>query len=191
MKRMNSVTMVLAAILIGAVTGLNARADHRRYSENEIYDLAQRNGYQYGVREGRYDVRSGHRFDPKKNRAYKDGRYGYRDDYRHDGTYRDGFRNGFLTGYEDGYNGNRARRRDDDDDYRRGRRDDDDYDYRRSRRDDDDYDYRRSRRDDRDDDDRYGRNDRNNRNNRNNGWWDILTGAGGIYDDARNQRRRP
>ena len=179
MKRMNWMTMAMAATLIAAIASLSVLADHRRYSENEIYDLAQRNGYESGVREGRYDARGGHRFDPKKNRAYKDGKYGYRDDYRHDGTYRDGFRNGFLAGYEDGYNGNGSRRRrDDDSDYRRGRRDDDDSDYRRNRRNDDDDDYRRGR-----------DNNRNNRNGR--PWWDILTGQDGSILGDRGNRRRP
>jgi len=177
MKQMKWMTMAMTAVMVAAIASLSVLADHRRYSENEIYDLAQRNGYQYGVREGRYDARGGHRFDPKKNRAYKDGKYGYRDDYRHDGTYRDGFRNGFLAGYEDGYNGNGSRRRDDDYDRRdrRDRRNDDDYDYRRGRRDrdDDDYDYRRGR--------------GNGRNGR--PWWDILTGQDGIFDDRGNRRR--
>jgi hypothetical protein len=197
MKRMNWVTMTLAAVMVMAIASLSVLAD-RRYSERQIFDLASRNGYEYGVREGRYDNRNGNRFDPKKNRAYKDGKYGYRDEYYHDGTYRDGFRQGFLSGYDEGFNGRNGgyNRRDDDYDYRRtrnGRNDercDDDYDNarnrRRNRRDDDEYDYRRGR-----DDDRDRQNGRNNRNGRNNGWWDILTGAGGVYDDMRNQRPRP
>jgi hypothetical protein len=165
---------VMAATLVMAVAGPGVLADNR-YSEREIFDLANRNGYQYGVREGRYDRREGNRHEPKKNRAYKDGKYGYRDDYRHDGTYRDGFRRGFLDGYEDGYNGRSSRRRDDDYDYRRNRRNDDDYDNRRNRRDDDDYDNRRGR-------------DNGRRNGR--PWWDILTGQdGAIYDDRGNRRR--
>ncbi len=180
MKQMKWITMAMAAVMVAAIASLSVLADRNRYSEREIYDLARRNGYRYGVREGRYECGNGDRFDPKKNRAYKDGRYGYRDDYCHDGTYRDGFRNGFLEGYEDGYNGNFSRRRDDDYDRRdrRDRRNDDDYDYRRGRRDDDDYDYRR------------GRDNRDNRNGRNGRpWWDILTGQDGIFDDRGNRRR--
>jgi hypothetical protein len=183
MRRTRWMARALAAALLTAIAGLSVLADDRRYSENEIYNLAQRNGYQYGVREGRFDCRNSKRFDPKRTRAYRDGRYGYRDDYRHDGTYRDGFRNGFLAGYEDGYNDNGGRRRRDDDyDNRRNRRDDDNDDYRRSRRDDDDD--RRNRRND--DDDR--RNRRNDDGNRRNGrpWWDVLTGQDGVFD-----RRRP
>jgi hypothetical protein len=165
MNRRKLLTMTMAAALTTAIAAVSGLADHptRRYSEREIYELARRNGYEYGLKEGRYDRRGNHRFDYKRNRAWKDGKYGYRDEYRHDGTYKEGFRDGFVAGYEDGYNGSGYGRRD--------RRRDDDYDYgRRDRRRDDDYDYgRRDRR--RDDDDDYSRRDRRDRP-----WWDIFRG---------------
>jgi hypothetical protein len=154
MKQMKWASRTIVAALVLSIAALTSMADDRgRYSERQIFNLAQRNGYEFGVREGRYDSRENHRFDPKRNRAYKDGRYGYRDEYRHDEAYRNGFRDGFIAGYEDGYNRRRNDRRDDDYDYRRGRND----------RRDDDYDYRR------------GRDDRNN-GRRGRPWWDVLNG---------------
>ncbi|MGH9847203.1 MAG: hypothetical protein ACREEM_51560 [Blastocatellia bacterium] len=190
MKQMKWMTMMVAAVMVTAIASLSVLAD-RRYSEREIFDLASRNGYEYGVRDGRADRRAGERFDPKRNRAYKDGKFGYRDEFYHDGTYRDGFRQGFLAGYDEGYNGYNNRN----DGY--GRRRNDDYEYGRTRNGrnddcrDDDYDTRRNR-NRRDDDYRRGRDDdRNRRNGRNNGWWDILTGQDRVIYDDRGNRRRP
>jgi flagellar biosynthesis/type III secretory pathway protein FliH len=125
---------MIAAALIAAIVTVSASADNRyRISEREAREIGYRKGYQYGVREGRYDRRMRNKFDYKRNRAYKDGKYGYRDEYRHDGNYRDGFRQGFANGYREGYsrNGGWYRWEDDrwdrrDDDWRR--RNDDDWD---------------------------------------------------------------
>ena len=141
MKQTTRITTIIAAALMMAIISLPALADNFRYSEREVWRIAQRNAYEFGLREGRLDRREGRRFDPKRLRAYKEGRMGYRDEYHHDESYREGFRNGFVAGYEDGYNGNGFRRRDDFYDRRDSR--DDIYD-RRDRRDDDD-DYRRDR----------------------------------------------
>ncbi len=173
-KQLMWLTKAFATALLFSIAAVAAMAaDRPRYSEREIANLAERNGYQQGMRDGRFDSRQGNRFDPKRNRAYKDGKYGYRDEYVHDETYRDAYRRGFLIGYEDGYNGSYNRRNGDIYD-RRDRRD---------RRDqDDDYDYRRDRRDRDDDDDDFRRGRDNRDNNRRNGrpWWDVLNN-GGIY----------
>lgn len=166
MNRTKLFTTAITAALVMAIASLSVFADHnnRRYSEREIHELARRNGYQYGLREGRYDRRENHRFDYKRNRAWKDGKYGYRDEYRHDGTYRDGFRDGFVAGYEEGYNANGYGRRDD--------RRNDDYDYgRRDRRRDDDYDNGRG----------------NGRRNR--PWWEVFNGRYPQDDRDQNGRR--
>ena len=141
MNRRTWITGVMATVLITAMGAISVPAQSRyRYSEREIWQLAQRNGYQYGVRDGRYDRQNGNSNDYKRSRAYRDGKWGYRHEFRHDETYRDGFRQGYMAGYREGYNQGRGwdrgnNRRDDDwnrrdDDW--NRRDDD-----RNRRDDD------------------------------------------------------
>src|SRR5215813_11148778 len=122
--------LVMTIVSLTSVS-LTALADNNRYNEREIFRFAQRYGYQFGIREGRYDRQEGHRFDPKRNRAYRDGKYGYRDDYRHDEAYRDGFRDGFLAGYDIGYNRYNNWRRDND--YDRRRYEYGNYDFRRDR----------------------------------------------------------
>jgi hypothetical protein len=124
-------TTVFAASLLIALGTVSASAQYRyRLSEREVRSIGYRNGFQFGLREGRLDRRYGNRFDFKRCRAYKDGKWGYRDDYRHDGNYRDGFREGFESGYRDGFRSFRGYDRRDDD-----RRDRDDNDWwRRDRR---------------------------------------------------------
>jgi len=129
------ITTVIAAILLIGLTTVSASAQYRyRISEREVRSIGYRNGFQFGLRDGRYDRRNGNRFDFKRCRAYRDGKYGYRDDYRHDGNYRDGFRDGFEAGYRDGYRSFRGWDRHDDDRRDRDRdRDDNDW-WRRDRR---------------------------------------------------------
>ncbi len=99
-------TVITASLLLMMLATISASAQYRyRLSERQVREIGYRNGYQYGIREGRFESRSGRRFDPKDCRAYRDGRWGYRDEYHHDGNYRDGFRNGFLAGYREGFNG--------------------------------------------------------------------------------------
>jgi len=68
---------------------------------------ASRNGYRDGVSEGRDDARHRERFDPVRNRRYRDGdhdydrRYGPREEYRRE--YRAGFERGYRDGYERRY----------------------------------------------------------------------------------------
>jgi hypothetical protein len=135
MKRTARISAIITTVFLVALTTIDASAQFRdrfdRFDKDDARRIGYRNGYQFGIREGRQDRRSRDRFDPKDSRAYKDGKYGYRDEYRHSGDYRDGFRNGFLAGYREGYNnmGGWGRRDDDwwdrDDDRRRRDRDDD------------------------------------------------------------------
>ncbi len=126
MNRMARVSTVIAATILMTISTVSASAQYRyRLSEREVREIGYRNGYQYGIREGREDRRMGQRLDFKRSRTYRDGRYGYRDDYRHDGNYRDGFRDGFSAGYRQGYNNSGGWGRRDRDDDRWDRRDDD------------------------------------------------------------------
>jgi hypothetical protein len=116
----------MLAVLLMASTSTTSLAQSRyRYSEREVRGIGFRNGLQFGIREGRSDRRMGKKFDFKRTRAYRDGKWGYRDDYRHDGNYKDGFREGFAAGYREGYDGfGRFDRLDDDRRDRYDRRDD-------------------------------------------------------------------
>lgn len=92
---------ILAMLLLGAVSGQAQRRD--RDDERTVWQIAERNGYEYGLRDGREDWRLGSSFDHKRGRAWRDGRWGYRPEYRHRNAYRDGFREGYQDGYRQGY----------------------------------------------------------------------------------------
>ena len=96
------VGLMLLMLLIGGGGRLQAQG-RDRYSEREVWQLAQGSGYEYGLRDGRDDARLGSSFDHQRSRAWKDGRWGYRHEYRHGGAYRDGFRDGYRAGYRAGY----------------------------------------------------------------------------------------
>ncbi len=63
--------LMLLILLGGGATSLQAQG-RERYSEREVWQLAQRNGYEYGLRDGRDDSRSGVSFDHQRSRAWKD-----------------------------------------------------------------------------------------------------------------------
>jgi hypothetical protein len=64
---------------------------------------AAQNGYRDGLDAGRHDARDGNRFNPERDKRYREGdhdydrRYGPRDDYKRE--YRDAFRQGYDEGY--------------------------------------------------------------------------------------------
>jgi flagellar biosynthesis/type III secretory pathway protein FliH len=74
-----------------------------RYSEREIREIAQRNGYEYGLREGREDRRDWRSYDFRRNRIYREAMYGYRDAFDDEEDYQQAFRRGFENGYRNGY----------------------------------------------------------------------------------------
>jgi hypothetical protein len=69
--------------------------------------LAEQSGYRDGFDAGQHAARDGDRFDPVREKRYRDGdhdydrRYGSRDDYKRD------YREAFRQGYNDGYRGYR------------------------------------------------------------------------------------
>jgi len=80
-----------------------------RYSDREIRQV-ERNGYEYGIRDGRRDGHNGERYNPEPGRAIRGGRPGtwnYQSDSRYGNSsrdeLRDAFRNGYLDGYRNGY----------------------------------------------------------------------------------------
>lgn len=75
----------------------------RRFSKNEVKEIARRNGFQFGMREGRFDSQRNGRFDLKGSRAYRDGMLGYRYEFNYERDYRNAFRDGFENGYRQGF----------------------------------------------------------------------------------------
>jgi len=82
------------------------RYDRRDYriDKNEVREIGRRNGYQMGLREGRFDSQRGDRLDFKHSPAYRNGLVGYRYEFQNEGAYRNGFRDGFEDGYRNSYN---------------------------------------------------------------------------------------
>ena len=94
-----------ASVSVVSAQGYYDRYDRRgRFDKNEVREIGRRNGYQMGLREGRFDSQRGGRLDYKRSEAYRNGMIGYRYEFGHEGTYRSGFRNGFEDGYRQSYN---------------------------------------------------------------------------------------
>ena len=106
MKRRAWFSMAIVATLLatGSVFGVSAES-YSHYSDREVREIGWGNGYDMGYIEGRRDWQYRARFDFKHNRAYDNGKIGYRNEYGHEGTYRKGFREGFESGYSDGFYG--------------------------------------------------------------------------------------
>ncbi len=105
MKRNTWLMIVLTTqivMMMTLMTGLTALADSR-YSEREIREIAQRNGYECGLREGREDRRDWRSFDFRRNRVYREATQGYRDAFDDEEDYRQAFRQGFENGYRNGF----------------------------------------------------------------------------------------
>ena len=109
------VATVFAALTLGAsVSVVSAQGYYDRYDrrgridKNEVKEIGRRNGYQMGLREGRFDSQRGGRLDYKRSEAYRNGMIGYRYEFRNEGAYRSGFRDGFEDGYRNSYNNGRG-----------------------------------------------------------------------------------
>jgi hypothetical protein len=74
---------------------------NRRYDRQEIYRLAQQQGYQDGLRRGQEDRRFNRRNDMDRNSDYRDGMKGYRSEYGDRNAYQQGYREGFHRGYNE------------------------------------------------------------------------------------------
>jgi hypothetical protein len=101
---------VTMSLLFGMYLAGNsaAQAQNRddRYYGNDIYRVAENNGYRDGVDVGNKDSRAGKSFRPEKSERYENADRGYRRDYGNKDTYKQAYRDGFRRGYEAGYNQN-------------------------------------------------------------------------------------
>jgi hypothetical protein len=77
--------------------------DYGGYGRNDIYRVAQEQGYRDGVEQGAEHARDGKRFDPEGTRRYKNADQGYRSEYGNKEEYKQAYRGSFRQGYEEGY----------------------------------------------------------------------------------------
>ena len=79
-----------------------------RGGRNDVFRIAQENGYRDGLRQGQDDLNRRRRYDYNDDSRYRDASNGYRSEYGNRDEYRRAYREGFKNGYEDGYrrNGN-------------------------------------------------------------------------------------
>ncbi|SRR6266545_7819537 len=70
---------------------------------NDIYQMAQRSGFQDGVYTGSNDAQRRQSYNPQRSHYYRDASDGYNSSYGNRGGYKQAYRDGFLRGYEEGY----------------------------------------------------------------------------------------
>jgi hypothetical protein len=81
--------------------GRDNRGD--RYDRQDVYRIAQQNGYQDGLRSGQEDRRFNRRSDYRNANEYRNGLSRYRGEYGDRNAYQQGYRDAFRRGYEEGY----------------------------------------------------------------------------------------
>ena len=84
----------------------NDRDGNWRGGRNDIYRIAQQNGYNDGLRSGQSERNSRRSFDYRNDDRYRDASNGYRSDYGNRDQYRQAYREGYQRGYEEGYRQN-------------------------------------------------------------------------------------
>lgn len=70
------------------------------YGRNDIYRVAQDQGYRDGLDHGASHGRDGKRFDPEGTRQYRNADQGYRSEYGNKEEYKQVYRESFRRGYE-------------------------------------------------------------------------------------------
>ena len=92
-------------------SGRNDRRNDGRRLPGGYQEPAYARGYSDGYTRGQADGRNGGRYDPVRERDYRDGDNGYFGSYGPRDAYRNNYRAGFRQGYEGGYrDGQRYRR---------------------------------------------------------------------------------
>lgn len=74
-----------------------------RYDRRELQRVAYDNGFRDGVRAGERDGRKNKRYEPSRDRDWRNADAGYRRGYGDLNLYRRSFRDGFEAGYDRGY----------------------------------------------------------------------------------------
>ena len=68
-------------------------------------------GYQDGLNDGAYDLRSGHSYRPKHGDNYKHADRGYIPTYGNKNYYKEAYREAYMNGYQQGFNSQVYQRR--------------------------------------------------------------------------------
>jgi hypothetical protein len=74
-----------------------------RNDRQDIYRIAQQNGYQDGLRSGQQDRRYNRRSDYRGTDEYRNAVNGYRREFGDRNVYQQAYRDSFRRGYEEGY----------------------------------------------------------------------------------------
>jgi hypothetical protein len=98
--------------------GYGNYGNYGNYGYNNIYQVAQQQGYRDGLYTGSSDAQRGQSYNPQRSHFYKEARSGYNSSYGYRGQYQQAYRQGFLQGYQQGFqqyggynrNGNYSRR---------------------------------------------------------------------------------
>jgi hypothetical protein len=82
--------------------------DYRRdqnygYYGNDLYRVAQENGYRSGYVQGDSDAAYGRPYNPRGGRVYKDGIQGYNPYFGDKRAYKQAFQQAFQQGYDEGF----------------------------------------------------------------------------------------
>lgn len=106
--------LIAFSLLFGAtlIASTTAQAQYRndrygRYGNgNDVYRIAQDQGYRDGIDHGAEHARDRHRFDPEGTSHYKNATEGYRSSYGNKDAYKQAYREGFRRGYDEGFRQN-------------------------------------------------------------------------------------
>jgi hypothetical protein len=107
-----ALALTLATALSACAVPLDNYGGQSRYpnsrgsrSNAQAFDYGYRDGYDAG----RDDARDRDRYEPRDERLYRSGDHGYDRRYGSLGSYRNQYRDGFVSGYDDGYRAARSR----------------------------------------------------------------------------------
>lgn len=110
--RMKAVRALLVFSLLAGVAFIadmpSAQAQYRNDpyyggGYNNIYRMAQDQGYRDGMEQGAKDGRDRNRYKPEDSGRYRDATRGYRSEYGNKDAYKQAYRDGFSRGYDQGF----------------------------------------------------------------------------------------
>ncbi len=84
-------------------SGRYGQGGYGNYGYNNIYQIAQQQGYRDGLYTGSNDARRGQSYNPQRSHFFKNPSTGYSSSYGNRGQYQHAYRQGFLQGYQQGF----------------------------------------------------------------------------------------
>lgn len=82
----------------------NRRGGYSNYNNSAA--IAQRHGYQDGLKDGADDSRDRDRYRPQSSGDYKKGTNGYESRFGNKNAYKQAYRTAYIRGYQEGYQRN-------------------------------------------------------------------------------------